>query len=33
MKFYEFLALTTKYDELLNYLCAKNVTFVTFYTK
>jgi len=25
MKFYEFLALTTKYDELLEYLCAKNV--------
>ena len=25
MKFYEFLALTTKYDELIDYLCAKNV--------
>lgn len=25
MKFYEFLALTTKYDELLNYLCTKKV--------
>jgi phage FluMu protein Com len=25
MKFYEFLVLTTKNDELFNYLCAKNV--------
>lgn len=25
MKFYEFLALTTRRNELLNYLCAKNV--------
>ena len=25
MKFYEFLALTTNYNELLKYLCAKNV--------
>lgn len=25
MKFYEFLTLTTKYNELVDYLCAKNV--------
>ena len=25
MKFYEFLTLTTNYDELLQYLCGKNV--------
>lgn len=25
MKFYEFLALTTRYNELLDYLCTKNV--------